>query len=535
MKLLDNVRIYDPVRKLNSDICHLKLKDGRFHEINEGRFRGSPENYEVIDGQGRVLMPSFNDSHLHLLRYGLMKEELDLRKARSWAQASQMIKEESEKELKEGEWIVARGLTDNKYDDIAGLIHAKDLDKIEKERPMFVLHKDGHECVINTPALKKVKQNEKLSINHDKFIETNPDGDWTGRFKDTAVHFIKFHFRSKSEEEIASALEAAFPFLAPCGITSIHTDDLNYAGKYSKVWEGYRALEKEGHLAARAYLHHYVFDIEDMKYFLDHSDKRSGDGSEKVRVGAFKIFVDGTHRLHTAALQEPYHDQPNARGVLNYAQDELNAMLQLAEDNNMQVAMHCIGDRAVASALKAIRSAGNSMRHRVIHAQTLSDELLETIGEVQPCVETQPGFLLDEWNRYAKWVGEKRGPYCGMGASLMQTGAIVTLSSDAPIGPINPFEHIFAAVNRTDHDGNPEGGWMPRERLDLSTAISGYTSTPAYLEFSENEKGIIKEGALADFILLDEHPQDIPLQEMHETTVQQTWLAGEKIFDKSQQ
>lgn len=531
MKVINNVRLYSPSKSFKADQrYYVEIREGRITGINEGKL--SAGNGHVINGRGRVLMPSFNDSHIHLLRYGLMKDELDLRKADTWEEVVKLTNDDkTKKELKEGDWIVARGLTDNKYNDMVGLATADDLDKIEDQYPMFVLHKDGHECVINNRALEEVQQDDYLELNHDHFIEKGPDGEWTGRFKDTAVHFIKFFFRSKTKQEIKGALRSSFPFLRANGITSIHCDDLNYAGKYEKVWESYRSLEKEEALPIRAYLHHYVFGSDDMYDYLEQSDKRSGDGSKKVRIGAFKIFVDGTHRLHTAALQRPYHDEPETKGILNYTQEELNTMLQTAESSDMQVAMHCIGDRAVDSAIKAIRSAGNTMRHRIIHAQTLSDELLKNIQQLCPCVETQPGFLLDEWNHYAKWVGEYRGPFCGMGQSLIDTGAKITLSSDAPIGPVNPFEHIFAAVNRANHDGHPQGGWIPDERMDIDTALNGYIETPAYLEFMEQEKGIIKQGALADFILLDKHPDDISAKEIHQTKIQQTWLAGKKIFD----
>lgn len=533
MKIFDNVHLYNPAQGFHRDkIHHCVIKDGVFQAIETGRYGGTET--DVINGNGNVLCPSFIDSHLHLLRYGLMKNGLDLRKATSWDEVKQLISDkQTKKELQESQWIVARGLTDNMYDDLQGLVTAMHLDEIEDRRPMFILHKDGHECVVNTPALTKIKKDQNLQTAHAAFIETDADGNLTGRFKDTAVHYIKFNFRSKTPDEIAEALETAFPFLSRNGITSVHTDDLNYAGTYQKVWDGYRALEEKHALPLRAFLHHYVFDIEDMKRFLNNNSKRTGDGTDKVRVGAFKIFVDGTHRLHTAALRKPYHDEPGEQGTLIYEQDDLDAMLSLAEENNMQVAMHCIGDRAVEGALHAIKKAGNTMRHRIIHAQTLGADLLGHIEERKPCIETQPGFLLDEWNQYAGWVGEKRGPYCGMGQSLIDTGAPFTLSSDAPIGPINPFKHIFAAVNRTSIGGHPAGGWIPNEKMTLSAAFKRYTSTPAYLEFMEETKGVIKPGAKADFMVLADFPDAYPATDLHNIDVHQTWVAGEKVYDQA--
>lgn len=535
--ILDNVLIYDPAHPAEFEgVHHLQIRDGKIAAVREGRFESGKENDTpaVMDGRGWTLTPSFTDSHLHLLRFGLMKNKLDLRKAESWQEVKQAISDDrSKRELAEGEWVVARGLMDNQYEDIAGLATAADLDEIEDAQPLFILHKDGHECVVNTPALQKLQQDEQLPARHDAFIEKDQDGNWTGRFKDTAVHFIKFHFREKDEEEIDRALQAAFPHLLRCGITSVHSDDLNYAGSYGKVWKAYRKLEADDRLPIRAYLHHYVFDIGDMKRFLEHTGRRSGEGTERVRVGAFKIFVDGTHRLHTAALQQPYHDHPGECGQLIYEQHELEAMVQLAERNAMQTAMHCIGDRAVRSALEAIRKAGNTMRHRIIHAQTLSDELLAEMAELQPCVEIQPGFLLDEWNQYAKWVGEKRGPYCGMVRSLQQHELPYTLSSDAPIGPVNPLMHIFAAVNRTNRQGRPEGGWIPEEKIDFAEAFKRYTAAPAYLSFREGHTGTITPGAAADFLLWKDPPAQTAPGDIGDLEVMQTWSAGRKVYDRS--
>ncbi len=534
MLVIDNTYLYSPEQNFPKDqIYHIGIKNGEIAVVEKGLYSGNAK--KVINAKQKVACPSFTDSHLHLLRFGLMKAEFDLRVADSWKEVKRYLTNvQTQQDLDESDWLVGRGLTDNQYEDLGGLATAEDLDGIESRRPIFLLHKDGHECVVNTPALKRIKKKQGLPAEHKAFIETDNDGNWTGRFKDTAVHFIKFHFRNKNESEIDNALRHALPFLARSGITSVHSDDLNYAGDYNLVWNCYRALEKEGKLTVRAFLHHYVFNIGDMRNYIENEDRRTGDGTEKVRVGAFKIFADGTHRLHTAAMDEPYYDKPNTRGVLNYGQAELDKMVQLAEDNNMQVAMHCLGDRAVDTALNAIGQTKNAMRHRIIHAQTLSDELLKKMKKIKPCVETQPGFLLEEWNKYAKWLGEERGGYCGMGKSLQKAEVPFTLSSDSPIGPLNPMVNIFAGVNRTDKEGKPQGGWMPSEKIDIDTAFNAYSATPAYLEFKEDKKGVLKQGAKADFIMLRDHPDNFTPRELKDVKVQQTYLGGEKIFDRTE-
>ncbi|HEX7064822.1 MAG TPA: amidohydrolase family protein, partial [Bacillales bacterium] len=435
-------------------------------------------------------------------------------------------------QLEEYDWVVGNGMVDDQFSDLDHLLTADDLDELELDEPAFFLHDDGHECVVNHKALNIVKQEEELAKYHGPFIEKDENGNWTGRFKDTAVHFMKFHFRQRSAQEVKEAVEDAIPHLLRHGITSIHTDDLNFTGSYERVWQGYRTLEDNGELPVKVHLHHYVYHLEDIQSFLESSSKRTGDGSERVKVGAIKIFLDGTQRLHTAAMRKPYHDRPDTSGTPVYSQEHLNRMVRLADENDMQVTMHAIGDAAVEQAVNAIEQVGaGRMRHRIIHIQTLAPDLIERLKKVKPYVEIQPSFLMGEYDKKVKWSGEEQAPYCDAWGTVYREGIPFTGSSDSPISPLNPWIGIFAAVNRTDENGNPEGGWMPGEKLPLDVIYQAYTETPPYLEFQENQKGKLEEGYAADFILLSDYPRDVAPQQLKDIKVLETWLDGEKVFD----
>ncbi|WP_088006915.1 amidohydrolase [Indiicoccus explosivorum] len=530
MTTIRNVRLYRPDRQDNpAERYAVSLNGDTIERIMPDSEAPAGESY---DGRGLTLAPSFADSHMHLLRFGLMKHELDLRLVRTWSEVKQLVRDEYNlKKMEHGDWIVGRGIMDDEFTDIDAPLTAADLDELSHERPIFFLHDDGHECLVNSTALELIKRKDHLTELPAEFIETDGEGNWTGRFKDSAVHFIHRHFRQKTKTEVKEALADAMPHLMKNGITSVHTDDLNFCGSYRTLWEAYTELEGEGRLPIDVHLHHYIFTIGDLRSFLEDWTLRTGEGTRRVKVGAVKIFLDGTQRLHTGALREPYADRPDTRGVLNYPPDTVKEVVALADRNRMQVAMHAIGDRAVDEALDAIEFAGdNRLRHRIIHAQTLAEDQFGRLARVRPYVEIQPGFMFREWKGTAKWAGKEREPLCNAWGSLERAGIPFTTSSDTPIGPLSPILEIFAGVNRTDPQGNPKGGWIPEEKVGFDPLYRGYTTAPAELEFREHDKGRLEEGYQADLVLLSRHPADVSDFGIKELDVLETWSHGKQVY-----
>lgn len=529
MKVINNVKVYQPGKETIDG--HLIIENGKITSVQKGLYEGEDNDIEIVEGEGKTIAPSFNDTHMHLLRYGLMKKELDLREVSSWKEMKDIVRNHyTEEEMEENEWIVGRGLIDSKFSDIDHLLNARDLEELEYKKPMFFLHEDGHECIVNEEALKIIKKHDHLEEKHERFIEKDEDGKWNGRFKDTAVHFIKFHFRQKTEEEVFEAIQDAVPHLLENGISSVHTDDLNYTGSFGRVWNSYRKLEDKGGLPLQVHLHHYVYNQKDIEDYLNTHQRRTGEGTNRVRMGAFKIFLDGTQRLHTAALRKPYHDKPETSGALIYTQEELNEMVRTADENNMQVTMHAIGDRTVEQAINAIEKVGVRMRHRIIHAQILAPDLLERLKDIKPYLEIQPGFMMSEYDQSADWVGKKQEKYCNPWKTVSRMGIPFTGSSDSPIGHLNPFMHIYAAVTRQDENGMPEGGWLPKERLSIGEIYQAYTASGAELEFQEHQKGKLEEGFTADFVFLSNHPEDIQPHKIKQMNVLQTWVKGKRVY-----
>ncbi|UOQ42789.1 amidohydrolase [Halobacillus salinarum] len=530
--IIDHVRIYDPTHYPKDEKMYaVEVNGDKITNIKTSPYQGDAELY---DGGGKVLSPAFNDSHMHLLRFGLLKKELDLTEAESWKDMKKMV-ENHYQEIQEGDWIFGKGFNDDNFDDIDHLLTADDLSDIHVNAHIYFMHEDGHECVISRQALELLKEEQAFEQIPEEFKELDSKGNWNGRFKDTAVHYIKRHFWGRSVEDAKRALKAAGPYLKEQGITSVHTDDINFMGTYDKLWKAYTELEEEGELDLDVSLHHYVFNKNDVLRYVDNSERRTGEGTDQVKVGAFKIFLDGTQRLHTSAMRNPYPDAPSTQGTLVYSQEELNEMVAHASKGGMQVAMHAIGDRAVEQAISAFEqkeARTKELRHRIIHAQTLGPDLIDRLRRLKPYIETQPSFLLGEWDKKDKWTKEELLPYCDPFNSLVLDHIPMTLSSDLPIGSINPLISIYTAVNRMDLNRRPQGGWMPQEKIKVKDAFYGFTAIPAELEFRENQKGSIEEGCQADFVLLSEHPEEAAEESIKDIKVEETWFRGEQIYKK---
>lgn len=530
--IINNVRLYQPSQPFqNNGLQAVQCKDGKITQIFDEPYAGDEE---TVDGQGKVLAPAFNDSHMHLLRFGLLKKELDLTEVTSWKEMKELVESHYD-EIQEYDWIFGKGFNDANFTDIDRLLTAKDLSEIKVNAYMYFMHQDGHECVISEKSMELLKKEKDFEKEPEEFKEKDENGNWTGRFKDTAVHYIKHHFWGRSVEDAKEAIQCAVPYLSEVGITSVHTDDINFIGSYDKLWKAYTELEQEGNLPIDVQLHHYIFNIHDIHKYLKTSTKRTGDGTPQVRVGAFKIFLDGTQRLHTAAMRNPYPDTPDTHGTLIYEQQQLNEMVKVASENGMQVAMHAIGDRAVEQAITALEqpeARTSQLRHRVIHAQTLAPDLIERLRKIKPYIETQPSFLLSEWSEKDKWTPKALLPYCDAYESIRSEHIPLTLSSDLPIGSLNPLESIYSAVTRMDFEGNPEGGWMPQERLSVDHSFKSLTTIPAEIEYRESEKGRLKAGYQADLVLMDKHPLEVEQENFYSIQVLKTWHRGNQVYKK---
>jgi hypothetical protein len=249
----------------------------------------------------------------------------------------------------------------------------------------------------------------------------------------------------------------------------------------------------------------------------------TGFGNEMLRIQAIKVFTDGSLGARTAALESPYSDSPSERGVLIHSQDQLNSIVESASRRGFQVAIHAIGDRAIAMALTAIENArlavpqSDKLRHRIEHASVLNPDLIKRIKRAKVIASVQPHFIpSDPW--VPARLGRERAKLVYALKSLMKSGIVVAGGSDCPVEPIDPLEGISAAVTSATEDYG--------ERIDTQHALEMFTRNAAYATHEEKLKGTIHEGKVADLVVLDHDPLRVPPKEIRKIRVLASVIGG---------
>ncbi|MPM76800.1 N-substituted formamide deformylase [bioreactor metagenome] len=261
---------------------------------------------------------------------------------------------------------------------------------------------------------------------------------------------------------------------------------------------------------------------------------RTNLGSDFLKIGPVKLFQDGSLGGRTAAMKEPYCDEPH-KGVLIYTQEELDNLVLKAHTGGFQLTIHAIGDEACESVLDSYAklnelSIDNNLRSTIVHAQFTNINLLHRFKDLGVIANVQPSFIMTDYPIVEKAVGKERAQDSYAFDTLIKMAIPVAFSSDAPIERFNVIEGIYGAVTRQDLNGNPVEGFYPNEGMNVMDAIRCYTLGSSYMSFEENIKGKIKEGYYGDFVVLSEDISKVPKERIKEVKVPETYVAGIKKY-----
>jgi predicted amidohydrolase YtcJ len=314
------------------------------------------------------------------------------------------------------------------------------------------------------------------------------------------------------------------------GITTVHTND-GQAG-FTGTMDLYRKVQSQG-VPVRVYWDIPVEFIQD----LFETPLRTGDGDDFFRIGAIKLFADGSLGGRTAALEAPYSDDPDNRGILVVHEEELKEQVYLAHAQGMQVAVHAIGDRAARVSLEAISSAqsklpANHIRHRIVHAQILSPHIITEMRRVKVVADIQPKFISTDMRWAVERVGAARMRSSYSWRTMRRAGIPLAGGSDCPVEPLDPLLGVYCAVTRKDIDGNPPSGFFPNEKLTLDEAVKLFTLGGAYGAHQEHKKGSLTPGKLCDFVVLSEDITAVSPDEIKGLEVLLTVVGGEVAYRK---
>jgi predicted amidohydrolase YtcJ len=314
-------------------------------------------------------------------------------------------------------------------------------------------------------------------------------------------------------------------YVAANGVTTVH----DMAGWQSL--DTYRRAESNDGLTTRIYS---VVPLRDWQRLRDEV-AQNGTGSQWLRIGGLKGFMDGSLGSHTAAMLEPFTDTPGDKGFLINELEDMRAWISAADAAGLQVMVHAIGDSAIRDLLDIYREVAEingerDRRFRMEHAQHIAPDDIQRFAVQDVIASMQPYHAIDDGRWAEEVIGPERAQTTYAFRSLMDAGARVAFGSDWSVAPATPIEGIYAAVTRrTLDDANP-GGWVPAQKITVEQALHAYTTAAAYASFDEGIKGMLRPGMLADFVLLDRDLTDIPPETIRATQILVTVVDGKVVY-----
>ena len=488
---------------------------------------------QVIDLGGHFVMPGFNDAHLHLADAGLQKLNVDLSGVKTLDELRERVLTQVEK-AKPGEWILGGGWDETVWP-VQALPSRWDLDEVSGGHPVFLDRVDGHLAVANTRALQLANITIASRDPEGGKIDRDANGQPTGILREGAQHAVRAVIPQPTHEGRRHGIEVALADLAEHGVTS--------AQDYSPDWENfqiYEEIEKDGKLTARI-SEWLPFDlpVDELKTKRDSHPQ----SDLMLRTGMLKGFMDGSLGGHTAALLEPYADDPKNSGLPQYEAAKLNEMAKERVLAGFQLGFHAIGDKGIQMALDAFAEAertareakvkaangGDDYRLRIEHAQVTTPAEISRFKELKVIASMQPSHVLTDMRWAQERLGPKRAASSYAWAAFLNKGVTVAFGTDYPVEPVSPFRGLYAAVTRKSENGKHE--YFPEQKITMDQAIAAYTTGSAVAEFEEKEKGKLVPGMLADFVVLDHDVTSASPEKVLATKVLRTVVGGKTVYE----
>jgi len=480
----------------------------------------------TIDASGRLVVPGFNDSHLHFLSGGFQLASVDLRDARTPAEMAQRLRRFAAT-LPKGRWITG-GDWDHERWPGAALPTKELIDAGTAETPVLVTRLDGHMALANSLALKLGGVTRDTKDPPGGLIVRDAAGEPTGILKESAMGLVSRVVPDPSFEEKLAAAKAATGYAASLGVTSVH--DLS-AGDDVGV---YQTLLQRGQLKTRIYA---VSPLPGWER-IARTGVRAGFGGDMLRIGGLKGFSDGSLGSTTALFFDPYNDAPGTRGLPAAQMLPEGAMLERvrsADRAGLQVMIHAIGDRANDQVLsifeQVTRENGpRDRRFRIEHAQHLRLQDIPRFARGRVIASMQPYHCIDD----GRWAEKRIGPERARGTyafrTLLDRGATLAFGTDWTVAPLDPMLSLYGAVARRTLDGKHPGGWVPEQKITVEEALRAYTYGSAYAEFAEKSKGTLAPGKLADLVVLSRDIFHVEPEQIRTTKVITTIVDGRVAF-----
>jgi predicted amidohydrolase YtcJ len=487
---------------------------------------------QVVDLHGEFVMPGFNDAHVHLAEAGFERLRVNLVGTRSLDEFRERIRKKAATAAP-GEWILGGG-----WDETLWPVKTPptkwDIDEVTADHPVFLQRVDGHIAVANNRALQLAGITLATRDPEGGKIDRDESGTPTGVLRETARDIVNAVIPQPTHDQRRAALEAALADAAQWGITSAQDNS---------GWDDfliYEELEREGKLPIRI-SEWLPFDASVPE--LQEKQATHPRSDLMLHTAMLKGFMDGSLGSHTAAMLQPYSDDPKNSGLPQYDPAKLNEMAKERVDAGFQLGFHAIGDKGVQMALDAFDGAekdarvkkvkaangGDDYRLRIEHAQVTTPAQIERFKTLKVIASMQPNHLLTDMNWAKARLGEARAAHSYAWAEFLNHGVTLAFGTDYPVEPITPFRGLYAAVTRRSEDGKLE--YEPSQKLTMEQAIAAYTTGSAFAQFEEKEKGKLQPGMLADFVILDRDITAVSAQKILQTKVLRTVVGGKTVYE----
>jgi len=500
------------------------------------------DDTEVLDLEGRLVIPGFIEGHGHFTSLGRSKMILDLTKVADWDEIVGMV-EEAAQEAEPGEWILGRGWHQEKWSEVPrpnvdGVPLHHGLSEVSPENPVNLTHASGHASFANALAMEMAGINRNTADPDGGTIVKDESGEPTGLLRETAQRIVSRAVARAGEGRTAADLDTEFREMVRLagdealskGVTSFHDAGSNFA-----TIDRFREMAAAGELPIRLYVMVRRESNETMAARL--SEYRIiPEGNDFLAVRSIKRQIDGALGPHGALLLEPYIDLPNSTGLMLEPIDDIKGTCEIAIEQGFQVNTHAIGDRANRETLDiyeeifAAHTDKTDLRWRIEHSQHLEPSDLPRFAELGVIASMQGVHCTSDGPWVLKRLGEERaesGAY--MWRTLIDSGAVVTNGTDVPVEDIDPIASYYASVARVCFDGTI---FYPGQAMTREEALASYTINNAYASFEEDLKGSLTPGKLADIVVLSQDIMTIPDEAIPSTLVDYTIVGGEVRYQR---
>src|SRR5581483_6986721 len=489
-------------------------------------WRGS--GTKVIDAGGKLLLPGFDDAHVHFMSGGRQLDNVQLNDVTNAQEFARRIGEKAKKVAK-GEWITGGDWDETKWTP-PNLPTKELIDPVTGDVPVFVSRYDGHMGLANSTALKLAGITANTPDPPGGTVVRDEHGNPTGALKDAAMDAMWKAIPPLTHEQRLQAARRALAHAASLGVTSVQEMNPDY-----EDIAAYSELLRAGQLTARMYEAPLITQVEDQaKLGIGHAF-----GGPYLRIGAVKAYADGSLGSRTAYFFEPFSDEPNNRGLLADGMHPVSLMrdrMMTADTGKLQICTHAIGDQAISIILDLYTEIEKAhgdwdRRWRIEHAQHMAAKDFDRFAQLHVIASMQPYHAIDDGRWAEGRIGHDRASRTYAFRTFLQHGVRLAFGTDWDVAPLNPMLGIYAAVTRATLDGKNPNGWFPEQKLTVAEAVESYTMGSAYAEFQDKEKGSITSGKLADMVLLSDDIFKIDPVKIRDVKVEKTIVGGKLVWD----